>query len=209
MGREAKIAVQFGARSGFCTVLLEQDEIILRGAIKARTRLTDLNTWTLGATGLSAKSAEGTLWLGLSERDARSWLKKLQTPAPSLAHKLGFVQGATVALLRPDAMLSELADSSGVAQVDPILAKIWVAPLHIAADIDWLLDELAKLQLQNSQQLWVVRGKGPHALVKETLLMAALRQIGLTPSKTASISDSLTADRYAVARGDVSSSRTQ
>ena len=75
-------------------------------------------------------------------------------------------------------------------------AQLWLAPLDCSADLGDLLARLAQSPLGATQSLWVIRRKGVLAELKEATVMRELRALALVPTKTASVSESRTADRY-------------
>jgi hypothetical protein len=200
MGREAKIEVRLGDASGTCTVLLEAHELILRGAIKAKILLSQLNNVQVQSNGLHAGTPFGALWLGLNERVAQSWFKKMHAAPPTLASKLGFRAGVRVALLKGDVELEALIAAQAAEITATSEAQLWLAPLDCSADLSDLLARLMKTPLAATQALWVIRQKGALAEPKEVILMRELRALALVPTKTASVSESRTADRYVRSR---------
>jgi hypothetical protein len=204
MGREAKILVQLADTSGACTVLLEAHELILRGAIKAKLLLSELSGVHLQSNGLHAGTPRGALWLGLSERVAQSWFKKMQDAPPTLASKLGISTGVRVAFLRGDVELEALVAAQAAEIAAAPQAELWLAPLDGSADLGDLLVRLTQSPLGARQALWVIRRKGVQAELKEATVMRELRALALVPSKTASVSESRTADRYVRKKSRVS-----
>ena len=200
MGREATIEAQLGDARGSCTVHLEASELILRGAIKARLRITELSGEHVQANGLHANTPQGALWLGLTERVAQSWLLKMQTPPPTLASKLGIHSQIGVAFLQPDTEMAALVQENGAIVCTLQQADLWFTALNSAEDLHDLLAQLRHTPLAKNQALWVVRAKGKAATLKESTVMQELRALCLVPTKTASVSELRTADRYSVLR---------
>lgn len=196
MGREAKIEVQLGDASGACSVLLEAHELIVRGAIKAKLLLQELTDVQVQSNGLHAGTPRGALWLGLSERVAQSWFKKMQEAPPTLASKLGIGAGVRVAFLQADTELEALVAAQVAEITEASEAQLWLAPLERSADLGGLLARLAQSPLGATQALWVIRRKGVLAELKEATVMRELRALALVPTKTTSVSESRTADRY-------------
>ena len=200
MGREAIVEAQLGEIQGSCTVHLEAQEIILRGAIKAKLRIVELSGAHVHANGLHASTSQGALWLGLTERVAQSWLLKMQTPPPTLASKLGIHSQIGVAFLQPDTEIAALVQENGATICALRQADLWFTALNSAADLHDLLAQLQRTPLAKNQSLWVIRAKGKAATFKESTLMQELRALSLVPTKTASVSDLRTGDRYSVLR---------
>ena len=198
MGREATIETQLGDALGLCTVHLEAQELILRGAIKAKLRIAELSGEHVQANGLHANTPQGALWLGLTERVAQSWLLKMQTPPPTLASKLGIHFQIGVAFLQPDTEIAALVQEYGATICALQQADLWFTALNSAADLHDLLTQLQRTPLGKNQALWVVRAKGKAATLKESTVMQELRALNLVPTKTARVSEFRTGDRYSV-----------
>ena len=198
MGREATVEAQLGDARGLCKVHLEAQELILRGAIKANLQIAQLSGEHVQANGLHASTPQGALWLGLTERVAQSWLVKLRAPPATLASKLGIRAEIRVAFLQPDEEISALVTANKAVLGAQAHADFWFASLNSAADLQDLLARLQRTPLKKNQALWVIRSKGKAALIKETMVMQELRAVGLVPTKTASVSELRTADRYSV-----------
>ena len=92
MGKEATCHVQWGDESGEGKVLLESCELIVRGAGRLSRRsvpiasLTDLR---LEGDRLLFRAGTEEVALTLGAAEAQSWAKKITTPPPTLAAKLG------------------------------------------------------------------------------------------------------------------------
>jgi hypothetical protein len=200
MGRETTIEARLANAQGVCTVHLEAHALILRGMVRATLPLTTLSALQVRADGLHGTAPQGALWLGLSQRMAHSWLAKMRAPAPTVADKLGLCPGTAVALLLGDQDLETLLHSNGAVISASGNAKLWFVALNSAADLTNLLAQLNQTPLGPTQALWVIRTKGKAAVLKESTVMTELRTLGLTPSKTASVSATQTADRYSRAR---------
>src|ERR1700722_7356686 len=97
MGREVRCTCRWGAQSGAVTALLESEEIIIRGAIKQRVWLAEAKGLKSDADGLHFTVGENQVVLLMGAAEAERWLKKVNTPPPSLRDKLGL--GGTVKAL--------------------------------------------------------------------------------------------------------------
>ena len=201
MGREASIEAQLGDTHGSCTVYLEAEALVLRGAIKAKLKLAELSGEHVQANGLHANTPQGALWLGLTERVAQSWLLKMCAPTPTLASKLGIRAQIGVAFLQPDAEIEALVKANNAVFSDLAQANLWFKSVYSAADLHDLLVQLQKTPLTKDQSLWVIRLKGKATTLKESAVMQELRANGLVPTKTASVSELRTGDRYSLIRG--------
>jgi hypothetical protein len=194
VGREARCAASWGARSGEVTALLESTELIVRGAFRARAPIASLREVRAVAGTLHFRAGEDDVALMLGPAAPR-WAAALAKPPPSLANKLGITAGSRVLALGriDDAALAEaLAAGTPAADGDPDL---------IVARVDDA-DTLARIEhdhralLERHVRLWVVYTKGKGAPLGETAVRAMLRERGLMDLKVASVSPALTALQF-------------
>ena len=89
------------AQTGDSKVLLESDELILRGAVRAKIRRADVHDATTGAGVVTVRFTGGTLTLS-RDVDAAKFVKKLLEPAKSRLEKMGVVAGTRVAHMGVD-----------------------------------------------------------------------------------------------------------
>jgi hypothetical protein len=174
-------------------VLLESQEIILRGAIKARIARSAITAFTAEGDVLRVTSGEGTLEAWLGEKEAAKWADALARPAPSLAAKLGiggerpaFLLGAT-----DDEALLDALDGhhrvDGAEQATVIVAVI--------AD-EASLDEALELAGTHALMMWCVYPKGKLADFGDTAIRNHMRGAGWMDNKSCAVSNQLTATRY-------------
>lgn len=197
MGRETHCEAQLGEQRGKVHALLEANEIILRGAIRARLPLATLRELVADADALTAQAPQGPLVLALGAREADTWLQRIRNP-PSLASKLGVVAGTAVHVIddhpEPRAVL-QAARAEFVALDEAALVFVVI---ENEAQLQALRERLA--QRAPGAAVWVLRLKGAQAAIKEAAIMAAMKALGMGPSKTAAWSEHYTSDRYGQAR---------
>jgi hypothetical protein len=195
VGREARCAASWGARSGEVTALLESTELIVRGAFRARAPLASLREVRADGDTLRFRTGEDDVALVLG-RAAPRWAAALAKPPPSLAAKLGITAGTRVLVegeIDDDALAAAIAAGTpaGADDADLIVARVDEA------------DELARIASEHSAlleqgvRLWVVYTKGRGAPLGETAVRAMLRERGLMDLKVASVSAALTALQFA------------
>lgn len=195
MGREARCAASWGARSGEVTALLESTELIVRGAFRARAPIASLAGVRVVADTLHFCAGDDDVALVLGTAAATRWAAALTTPPPSLAKKLGITAGSRVLALGTidDAALAE-ALAAGIPAGDD-------DPDVIVARTDDA-DTLARIErehralLERRVPLWVVYTKGKGAPLGETAVRAMLRERGLMDLKVAAVSPTLTALQF-------------
>jgi hypothetical protein len=193
MGREATARAEVGAEAGTVRILLESDELILRGDIRRRfprDRLAELRS----GDGVLRFSCDGeAVALHLGADAAARWEKAIATPPPSLRAKLGLASGAKayrVGVFVDDALAEALAGAVAetVDEADMIVACI-MGPDDLAMA---LKAHKRRLELP----LWTVHPKGRGARLHETQIREELRARGYRDTKSCAVSHVLTANRY-------------
>lgn len=195
MGRETACEARYGDLHGRVVAHLDGQALQLRGAIRATLPLASLQQVRADGDGLHAVTPAGPLRLAMGIRDAAAWRERILAP-PSLAKKLGLVADLPVHVLGGHAEPRGVLAAAGARETPAAQASMSFAVVDSPDDLARLAACCAQLPLP----LWVLRRKGREAPVKEGELMAALRQRGLAPGKTAAWSDAYSADRYGKAR---------
>jgi hypothetical protein len=196
MGREAICDCTFDGTTAKVKALLESEELILRGDIRLRAPLHALHHVRVESESLCFNLDKGPIRLDLGAAAAKSWAKKIKSPPPSLADKLG-ITGKTVRTIGPitdralDSALSSAALISG-RNPDVILAFV-DTPESLAATL-----REAKAQLTRSIPIWLIYRKGPGHPLNESAIRTSLRAQGLMDTKVASVSPELTALRFSL-----------
>jgi hypothetical protein len=196
MGREASCTARVGAETDEVTALLESTTVVLRGAIKRKWDIAALQNLRIEGEALRFDAGEESVALVLGEKEAGRWLKKLQTPPPTLAAKLGvsaenpaLLIGPTVGTLDP-ALAEALA---GGITTNLREARMLVAVLSNPSELPRMAEFHADMICKT---VWVVHPKGPEASPSDTEVRLAMRNWGYVDNKTSAVSDALTATRY-------------
>ncbi|MFM6933458.1 MAG: hypothetical protein ACKOUT_14590 [Novosphingobium sp.] len=193
MGREAIAQCRWQGQSGEAKVLLESQEIILRGPIKARIARTGITSFAAEGEALRVTTPDGELIAAMGAKEAGKWAEALARPAPSLASKLG-VGGERPAFLLgetdDEALLDALAGHHRVERAE--LASVIVALIDDGPELDAALE----LAGEHGLMLWCVYLKGKAAVFGDTAIRAHLRAAGWMDNKTCAVSDRLSATRY-------------
>lgn len=196
MGREAPCTARIGGDSADTTALLESTTIVLRGALKRRYDIAALQNLRVEGDELRFEAGEESVALALGALEAGKWLKKLQTPPPTLAAKLGVSPDSPALLIGPsrgeldpalaEALSGNLSTHMGEARM---LVAVLTQPSELARMADFHADMVTKT-------VWVVYPKGPGASPSDAEVREAMRGWGYVDNKTAAVSDALTATRY-------------
>src|SRR3954453_9284447 len=193
MGREARCRVRAGGREADARVLLETDELIVRGELKLRLPYAAVSSVEAHDGTLRLVGPEGPVEIEVGEADAARWAARIRNP-PSLRQRLGLADGATVALVgSPDRELREAlrdAGGAGPREADAVFASI--------EDLDGLGQVPALAAgMRRDASLWVVYPKGRKD-VREADVLDAGRAAGLKDPRVARVSATHTGLRFVV-----------
>ncbi len=196
MGNEVLTLVELGAESARAKALLETDELIVRGAIKARIPFKEMKNVRAeeGVLLLRWKTRDVRIHVG---RDAAKWAEKIRNPK-SVLEKLGVKAGQKVSVIgEVDGAFTELLEARG-AEV-ALKARPDRDVIFFAAN---RREELARLEelrraLQPAGAIWVVRPKGNPA-ISEADVLAAAKAAGLVDVKVVRFSATHTAERLVI-----------
>ena len=199
MGYDARCTLKYAGRSSRGTALLEQKELLFRGATRLAIPLAGITRATaedgvlrVEFDGQSAEFAIGPA--------ADKWAKRITNP-PSRLEKLGIKPSMTVVLLgvKDRGFAAEIGDrvhkvssrkpAPGTA-VDVIFYRA-----HDRAALDEL-PALAKLITQDGA-LWILRPKGRKEIT-EGDTMSAGKRAGLVDVKVVSFSEEYSAEKFVI-----------
>jgi hypothetical protein len=185
VGREATGTARTGGGTGRAKILLETDEVILRGEVRARVPFRTLTAVEPGPAGLRLAWPDGEAIVELSEAEAARWADRIANPS-SLLDKLGVKDGTTVVVLDVDdgAFQTELAGRAvKVRKAGPAEVVVWGLDepsdlSRLPSLIDWI---------RPAGALWAVWAKGRKELNENHVRDAAL-EAGLVDVKVARFS---------------------
>jgi hypothetical protein len=185
MGREATGTIRTADGNGTAKVLLETDELIFRGEVRAKVPFRTLTTVEPGPQGLRLVWPGGEATVDLPETEGARWADRIQNP-PTLLDKLGVKDGTRVAVLDvdDDAFEAELAGR----RVEPVSG----GPADVVV---WAVDDVGDLGrlpaltgwIHPDGALWAVWPKGRKELNENHVREAAL-DAGLVDVKVARFS---------------------
>lgn len=196
MGREATCEVYWAGESGRAKVLLESQELIVRGGKLARRSVPFAALAGIEVRGdaLCFRVGAEDVSIALGAALAQSWAKKLSTPPPTLAAKLGIGAETALALIG-NFDEGELAEAVGKAAAeDGRHPDLVLALVKSAADLNYALDVYGSYAAH--PPIWIVYPKGAGKPIGETEIRNTMRRAGLMDTKVASVSATLTALRF-------------
>jgi hypothetical protein len=194
MGREATCECRWANHAGQCKVLLETHELILRGSISRRVPVATLTHVAVQGEQLLFHSGEDAVALTLGADQAKSWARKIATPPPTLAAKLG-ISSATHLLLIGELESQELEIAiAEAAKADSKKPNLILAGVRTVTDLNYILDIYRSHP--SNPPIWIVYPKGRDKLLGETEIRNTLRHEGFIDTKVASVSTALTGLRF-------------
>lgn len=196
MGREATCHCQWGSESGHCKVLLETSELIVRGPIRRRVPIASLTQVSAQGNDLHFHADEDAVTLTLGAALAQSWAKKIATPPPTLAAKLGITPQSNLLIIGDyaDEDLKAAIDGAAESNTPENKPDMILANVRTTGDLNYALDLYSKIP--SHPPIWIIYPKGPGKPINETEIRNTLRQEGFMDTKVASVSATLTALRF-------------
>ena len=192
MGLEAETTCTHGGKTYKVKALLESTELILRGGLKRTLPLTSLTNVHASNGSLSFNANGESYALALPANKAATWAKKITSPPPSLAKKLG-ISAEAVALVIGKTDDAELdATLQGNTTPTPQQAALFIAVTRDVAQLATALKTYGKAQAP----LWLINVKGPKSALGENAIRKKLRALGFMDTKTCAVSATLAATRY-------------
>jgi hypothetical protein len=197
MGYQAPCTLRLGDETSRGTALLEQHDLIFRGAERLAIPLKSIESAVARDGTLTVRYGRKTAVFEVGSAAAR-WADRITNP-PSRLDKLGVKPGMiTVVSGEKHADLVEELKARGarVARSTPTRGADLI---FYGASDRTMLDRLRALKsgLKANGALWVIRPKGS-AAITESEVMAAGKKAGLVDVKVASFSDTHTAEKFVI-----------
>jgi hypothetical protein len=195
MGRELVCNIRTSGKTTSAKVLLETNEIIVRGELRLKIPLVSLKSVSARDGELHLKWPEGSAVIELGEQ-AEKWAYKILHPK-STAEKLGIKSGLIVSVL-------SMADNNFVADLRAIAKKFSDSKPLTDSDLVFVgaetLADLARIpklggSLASAGALWIVYPKGKQE-IKEQHVLNAGKKAGLVDVKVVSFSPTHTALKF-------------
>jgi hypothetical protein len=194
MGREATVHCQWGEEAATCRVLLESQELIVRGDLRRRVPLSSLADVRVERDQLRFRAGQEVVSLQLGTQLAERWAKAIATPPPSLAKKLGISSASRLRIIGAVASAELEAAIAEAATTDGKNTDLIVAQTESRADLVRALGQVPRDR--SCPPIWIVYPKGAGKELDETFVREAFRGAGFIDTKVASVSARLTALRF-------------
>lgn len=200
MGYETKCRTRVsdaaGVREADATVLLETDDLIVRGEARVKIPRRSIQDVRTRGDKLTVTSPLATVVMTLGPDAAAKWAKKIQEPPKQLIDKLDVKPTSKVWLFGID-------DDVLISQVTGRASKTTTGSSSSACDVIFVgvenekqldrIDRAAKA-VNEDGAIWVVHPKGVHG-VADTIVFERAEALGLTYTKVARVSETHTAEK--------------
>jgi hypothetical protein len=201
MGYETKCHVRVDDRSGAireaeATVLLETDELVVRGAARVRIPRTTIERVSTRGGIVTITSPVAVVSLSLDEKSAAAWHKRIEAPPKRLIDKLDVKPGMKVWMFRVDNRTLDEQVAERTSKVVRGAAASNCDVVFVGVDTMAQLERIARARDATTERgaIWVVHPKGP-AGVPDTAIYGQAKALGLTYVKVARVSDTHTAEK--------------
>lgn len=183
-------------READATVLLETDELIVRGEARIKIPRTSIKQVATRGDVLTVSAPPATIALTLGADAAAKWKTKIEEPPKRLIDKLDVKPGANVWLFDVD-------DETLIAQVSERTARVSRGSSAAACDVVFVdvnsEQELSRISkaidaTHDRSAVWVIHRKGPKG-VADTTIFAHAKALGLVYTKVARVSERDTAEK--------------
>lgn len=201
MGYETRCRARVDDRAGHvreadATVLLETDELVVRGEARVRIPRTSIERVTARAGMLTVTSPTAVVTLSLGAEAADKWRKRIEEPPKRLIDKLDVKPGAKVWLfgVDDDTLASQLAERTEKISRGKTARDCDVVFVGVSAERE--LDRIVRALDATTPNgaIWVIHPKGPTG-VADTTIYAKAKELGLSYTKVARVSDTHTAEK--------------
>lgn len=201
MGYEAKCRARVedgegNVREADATVLLEGEELIVRGEARVRVPRNSIRTVKMrkGVLTITAPSAVVTLLLG--DTAAEKWKKKLEEPPKALIDKLDVKPDAKVWLINVDEKTLESQLAERTSRVTRGRSATGCDVVFVGVEQRADLDRIARALegTTDAGAIWVLHRKGPTGIA-DTEIFERGKSLGLVSTKVARLSETHTAEK--------------
>lgn len=201
MGYETKCRARVDDRAGHvreadATVLLETDELVVRGEARVRIPRASIERVTARAGVLTVTAPSAVVSLTLGPEAAAKWRAKIEEPPKRLIDKLDVKPNAKVWLfsIRDETLSSQVADRTKNVSHGRTAKDCDV--VFVGVESDGELDRISRALEATAPNgaIWVIHPKGPTG-VADTTIFGKAKALGLVYTKVARVSETHTAEK--------------
>lgn len=198
MGYEATVPVTRAGRRAESKVLLETEEIIVRGELRTRIPFASIRSAKVERGSLRLDLADEQVIVELGADVSRKWLDKISNPRSRL-DKLGVKRGQRVSIVgdAPDDFLVELDEKGAEVSAAKVAKDSDIVFLFAAAPPALKKIPALVKSIRRDGAIWVVHPRGRPDLL-DTHVFAAAKAAGLTDVKVARFADTDTAEKLVI-----------
>ncbi len=184
-------------RAANAKVLLETDELIVRGEARIRIPRASIQRVAVRAGVLTVGAPSATVSLSLGPETADKWRKKLTEPPKALIDKLGVRSGVRVWAVGDidETLMMQVAERTENIRRGRSATDCDVVFVALDSPRDFGRIDRAAAAIADTGAIWTVHRKGSSG-ISDTLVIAHARSIGLVDTKVARISDTHTAEKF-------------
>jgi len=195
MGSESSCRIEVDGVAGDGKVLLETDELIVRGAMRLKIPFRDIGEVSAADGALHVRWADHRARFDVGAQAAK-WVEKIRNPK-SVIDKIGVKAGQAVSIV--GGVEAEFVNllKKRVGNVSSRLRKADV--IFFAASSRQDLSKLATLRhhLTPAGAIWVIRPKGTREITDGNVISAA-RAAGLVDVKVVRFSETHSAEKFVI-----------
>jgi hypothetical protein len=200
MGYETKCRTRVtdtsGVREADATVLLETDDLIVRGDARVKIPRSAIQDVKTRGDKLTVVAPHATVVMTLGADAAVKWAKKIQEPPKQLIDKLDVKATSKVWLYAVDdeTLIAQVKERAATATSGSTASACDVVFVGVATDKELNRIDRAAKAMNDDGAIWVVHPKGANG-VADTTIFGRAKTLGLTYTKVARISDTHTAEK--------------
>jgi hypothetical protein len=182
-------------REAESTVLLETNELVVRGEARVRIPRNAIERVTTRAGVLTITAPTAVVALSLGDA-AEKWRKRIEEPPKRLIDKLDVKPNAKVWVLAVDdaTLLAQLAERTTQLLRGRSASACDVVFVGVEAENELVRIERGLKAMNDDGAMWVIHRKGPTG-VADTTIFSRAKALGLTYTKVARVSDTHTAEK--------------
>jgi hypothetical protein len=198
MGQEAECTVRVGRKTFTAKVLLETEELIVRGEQGFKIRFDAMRNVTVDGAALVVDADDREVRLELGAPAAERWLRLIKEPK-SLFEKLEIRPDSRVAVVDVTDSLFLTALRERIAAVAEGRVPHGVPVVFFGAETREALRKvpLLRARMVDDGVLWIIRPKGSKAIAESEVIEAA-RSAGLVDTKVVAFSKTHTAHKCVI-----------